>query len=233
MKYIVLAILLFSSTFSFSQRIGFDPIEPDKVSPWIAKNPVEYQAVYHFGDSEDESDFILIIGIDQSYAQIRSGSWPGEGKEWVWTYRNMANLKIEGNRIASKEFSGEFVIYDNGKEKIKGLKVFNPWSSSENDGEWEVGLQSYVVKDYFSGKYPQASMRLLGQKELKNVDKKELQIMRDEIFARYGHIFNPGGEMEKHFKAQDWYSPQHKDVTKFLTELEKTNVKVIQEAEGK
>ena len=57
--------------------------------------------------------------------------------------------------------------------------------------------------------------------------------MRNEIFARYGYIFNSGGEMEAYFKKQDWYSAHHSDVNNFLTELEKENIKQIKSIENK
>ena len=56
--------------------------------------------------------------------------------------------------------------------------------------------------------------------------------MRNEIFARYGYIFKEGGEMEKYFKSQDWYTPEHKNVNDFLTEIEKENLKLIREVEA-
>jgi hypothetical protein len=56
--------------------------------------------------------------------------------------------------------------------------------------------------------------------------------MRNEIFARYGYKFKSGGEMDKYFKSQDWYSGQHDNVNDFLTELEKENIKLIRQIEN-
>ena len=55
--------------------------------------------------------------------------------------------------------------------------------------------------------------------------------MRNEIFARYGYKFVTGGAMDKHFSKQDWYKPIYASVDAFLTEIEKLNIKVIQEVE--
>jgi len=57
---------------------------------------------------------------------------------------------------------------------------------------------------------------------------KHLQIMRNEIFARYGYKFAVGGEMAKHFGEQAWYKPQFDDVTSKLTEIELINIALIQ-----
>lgn len=216
----------------FGQRIGFQEIDNSKVTTWLPKLTIEYQYVYHFGDSEMESDFILLFGIDRYYAQIKSGSWSDDGKAWIWHFENLTNVRIEGNKFYSDKTNGEFVIYDNGQEKIKGLKVLNSWSGLTENGEYEIGTKSYSVTDYFSGKFTQASLRQLSADELRKMPKSDLKIMRNEIFARYGFIFKSGGEMDLYFKKQEWYIAQHDNVDKFLTDLENGNVKLIQQIEN-
>ena len=178
-----------------------------------------------------ESDFILILGLHNCYGQIKSGAWSNDGSAWIWTYRNLSNIRIDGNKFYSDQTNGEFVIYDNGKKKIKGLKIYNSWSGLTKNDEYEIGIKSYSINDYFNGKYPQASKRILSIDELKKLTKLNLKIMRNEIFARYGYKFKPGGEMEKYFKSQTWYSGQHDNVNGFLTNLEKENIKLIQQIE--
>lgn len=214
------------------QIIGFEKINDSKVTSWNPKLTVEYQYVYHFGDSEMESDFILIFGLDRYYGQIKSGTFSNDGKAWIWTYDNLTNIRIEKNKFYSDQTNGEFVIYDNGQEKIKGLKVYNSWSGLTENDEYEIGVKSYPIDDYFKGKFTQASKRLLSRDEMIKMPKSDLKIMRNEIFARYGYKFKSGGEMEKYFKSQDWYSGQHDNVNDFLTELEKENIKLIQQIEN-
>lgn len=219
-------------TLGIGQRIAFQEIDNSKVISWLPKLTIEYQYVYHFGDSEMESDFILLFGIDQYYAQIKSGTWSNDGKAWIWHYENLTNVRIEGNKFFSDKTNGEFVIYDNGQEKIKGLKVFNSWSGLAENGGYEIGTKSYSVTDYFSGKFTQASLRQLRAEELRKMSKSDLKLIRNEIFARYGFIFKSGGEMNLYFKKQDWYTAQHDNVDKFLTDLEKENIKLIQQIEN-
>ncbi|MBI2258009.1 MAG: YARHG domain-containing protein [Flavobacteriia bacterium] len=217
----------------FGQRIGFDEIDNSKVAPWIVELSSEYQCVYHFGDSEMESDFILIIENDRCCAQIKNGNWTLDGKKWIIHYENLINVRIEGNLFFSDKTNGEFVLYDNGKEKIKGLKVFNSWSGLTQNGEYEIGTKSYPVADYFSGKFIQASLRQLNSEELRKMSKSDLKLMRNEIYARYGFIFKSGGEMELYFKKQEWYLALYNNVDNFLTEIEKENIKLIQKLESK
>ena len=54
----------------------------------------------------------------------------------------------------------------------------------------------------FPGKYPQASARLLNDNDMAGMSVSELRIMRNEIFARHGRIFDGGGEMESYFSGQ-------------------------------
>lgn len=55
--------------------------------------------------------------------------------------------------------------------------------------------------------------------------------MRNEIYARYGYIFKPNGDLDNYFKKQRWYKGQHQDVSNFLTGLENQNIELIQMAE--
>ena len=88
-----------------------------------------------------------------------------------------------------------------------------------------------------SGRFPLASVQVMtltdlemhaGQFRLPN-----LQIMRNEIYARHGHKFRAGGEMHTYFGKQMWYRPQYDDVTSKLTEVEQINITLIQVLEKK
>lgn len=212
--------------------IGTEKISDSKVTPWIPKLTVEYQSVYHFGDSENESDLLVLFGNGKCYAQIRYGAWGKDGKSWVWNYENLKNVKIVGNKFYSDKTNGEFVKYDNGAKNSKGLRVFNSWSGATGKDGAEIGTKSFPPSDYFSGRFTQASLRPLSKNELEKMSKEDLKIMRNEIFARYGYRFKPGGEMDKYFEKQDWYSAQHDNVNDFLTGLEKENLKLIKQVES-
>jgi hypothetical protein len=81
-------------------------------------------------------------------------------------------------------------------------------------------------KHQSSGKYVFASMRTLDSLELTKYTGKELRIMRNEIFARYGFIFK-SEDLKQHFGSQKWYSPERENVDKFVTDLEKSNLELI------
>ncbi len=198
---------------------------------WLTKNESDYAYVYHFGESEWESSLMLTYTGGQWYGQIGSGEWSDEGDvRWIWKYENLNNIKITGNKFYSDKTNGEFVTYMNGKEVVKGLKVYQSWSGGENI---EIGYQSHPLFKNFSGKFPKASYQLLSKTDLTKLTKRELKIMRNEIYARYGYRFREGGEMAAYFEKQEWYKKEYQNVDHFITDLEKLNIALIQEAERK
>jgi len=226
-------IIIFSIIqFTAFGQVSFDNIDTSLVKKWNPKLEIEYQAVYHFGDSEWESKLILISGLDKWYAQIESGSWSGSGNEltWVYSYENLTNVRVVGNKFYSDKTNGEFVYFEGTNGRIKGLKVYDSWSGED---EFEIGHKLNSLQTIYSGRFPQASMRLLSTDELQKMSKKDLKIMRNEIFARYGYMFKTGGEMDLYFQQQDWYKKQHDSVNQFFTDLEKENIILIREVESR
>lgn len=82
------------------------------------------------------------------------------------------------------------------------------------------------------GIYPQASARVLTPRDLEGLDKAELKIMRNEIFARYGYQFKTK-DMQEYFSRQTWYRPRLADVTSMLSSVERKNVELIKQYEAK
>ena len=93
--------------------------------------------------------------------------------------------------------------------------------------DYERGDPHEFLRNNLYGKYPETFERLLTDNDLKNKTKKELRLMRNEIYARYGYIFG-SKDLKTHFENQPGYSQFGKDVEAFLSEIEKKNVKLIQ-----
>lgn len=82
-------------------------------------------------------------------------------------------------------------------------------------------------KDIGDGRrYGQASSSLLSPEDLEKITTKELRLMRNEIFADYGHVFK-SSDLKSYFESTTWYSPSPDDSTNKLTEVEKLNVDLI------
>jgi hypothetical protein len=224
-------VLIVISFQALGQLMASEEVDTTKIGKWVPKFEMEYQGTYHFGDSEDESDLVLIFTVGNIIGQIRSGSWSSDGNQWIWKFENLRDIKIEGNKFSSYPYSGEFVRYDDNNELHRGLKINNPWSSSPEKGQWEVGLKRRAAIDYFRGKFTQASLRILDIDELKKMTKSDLSLMRNEIFARYGFKFKAGGTADKYFRSQSWYVAQYENVDMFLTDIERQNIETIRKIE--
>ena len=77
------------------------------------------------------------------------------------------------------------------------------------------------------GDYPQASDRLLTEKDFQGLSAQQLRMMRNEIMARHGYAFK-NETLKKHFNEQPWYFPLFLNADSQLTDIEKENVKFIQ-----
>lgn len=88
-----------------------------------------------------------------------------------------------------------------------------------------ISVDNNAASD-FPGSYPQASARLLVSDDVVSLNKQDLRIMRNEIFARHGYIFKTT-EMKGYFERLSWYKPIYDDVTNQLTSVEKSNVEFI------
>ena len=85
---------------------------------------------------------------------------------------------------------------------------------------------SYVTNTKTSGRYPFTSLKVLTRGELIVYTNSELDIMRNEIFARYGQKFKTA-RYRDYFNTQSWYKAQIDDATSELTEIEKLNLQQI------
>jgi hypothetical protein len=80
------------------------------------------------------------------------------------------------------------------------------------------------------GRFPQTSLQVLTDGDFAGLTCPDLRLMRNEIYARHGHIF-VSGDMRDHFAAQPWYHPQVADATGLLTPVEKENIALVMKRE--
>ena len=72
--------------------------------------------------------------------------------------------------------------------------------------------------------------KALSAADLKGLNKQQLKLMRNEIFARHGYIFK-SPELNNYFRQKPWYKPQHEDVNGLLSPEERENVELIKKLE--
>lgn len=129
--------------------------------------------------------------------------------------------KDEMQRQKQEALQNELNAKNEELERLKSQQ--SKTSSNANNQNFD-----YYAKGY--GLYPEGSKRLLNYQDVTNLTKRQLKIMRNEIFARHGYIFTTN-DMIQYFSGQSWYRPLHKDVSNKLTYIEKENVKYIKSFE--
>ena len=123
---------------------------------------------------------------------------------------------------------GFFIQYDSAKSPAQENSSSVSDNSNGNSGD-DVSYNS------LSGKYPFASTRYLTSDDLNYLSKFELKIMRNEVFARHGFVFQTA-DMNEYFNSQTWYKNIPKlgnndEVYNYLSEIEKSNIKLIKSYE--
>ncbi|HPE58129.1 MAG TPA: YARHG domain-containing protein [Bacteroidales bacterium] len=120
--------------------------------------------------------------------------------------------------------------YPNSDSIEKAKLLLNQLSWNEYQKTLKTSMHRNYDQKFPKGKFPQASIRLLNESDLNGLSKKDLKIMRNEIFARYGYIFITE-DMKFYFSNQPWYQGKYKDVSSMLTDIEIKNVKFIKKHE--
>ncbi|MCS4226844.1 YARHG domain-containing protein [Sphingobacterium sp. BIGb0165] len=159
-------------------------------------------------------------------------------------------------KLKNDTLIGSWVAYDQGvkikKRNFKLLKkqfAYNPNLMLDNQDEeygtlvdWinakkkeaidQDGDSTYTyVMEYYRSASPavfsiNASKQKLAEKDLKNLKKLDLEIIRNTIFARHGYAFTKPS-IRQFFDPVDWYVPVSKDVSSDLSSLEKDNIALL------
>ncbi|EPJ48557.1 MAG: hypothetical protein OFPI_29100 [Osedax symbiont Rs2] len=78
----------------------------------------------------------------------------------------------------------------------------------------------YIIAD--------SAVRLLSNSELSHFNRSQLRLIRNEIFARHGYVFN-STDLNHYFKQRSWYRPKGKSVA--LSSIEQANVQLLKRLE--
>ena len=95
-----------------------------------------------------------------------------------------------------------------------------------NEGETEVSELVFYRSASDNVFKINASKQKLTEKDLKNLRKLDLQIIRNTVFARHGYSFKKE-TYRNFFENADWYVPVSNNVDADLTPLEKENVALL------
>lgn len=112
---------------------------------------------------------------------------------------------------------------------FKSVQRTNPQQTTTEQPTYQ-GNTASTIQSISPGMYPQASERFLSRSEIANLNKDQLKIMRNEIFARHGYIFKTP-DMKSYFAQQSWYHGQFHNVNSMLSGIEKQNIELIRKYE--
>jgi len=227
-----LSLCLFTLASYGQTAFGTEIMPASAFTKWVAATPKAYKGVYHFGESEAESDFALVVSEGVIIAQIRSGEWGTRPERWRKVYQTLANVRIVGNKFYSKDTEGDFVIFSNEDKKTYGLRIGKPGSGLADKEQLEVGARIKSLASYYEGSYQQASYEVLEPAELAKYNKEQLLLMCNEVYARYGYSFSKNEKLRLYFTKKEWYQAEKVTLDLVLTPIEKQNLLTIQAAEA-
>lgn len=121
----------------------------------------------------------------------------------------------------------EFTIVTSDPNTVRG--TWHPFDKTKNAKEYKLDRKEFVYRTDV-GQYPEASQRLLKPEDIENLTSPDLEVMRNEIFARHGYCFQRKA-MRDLFEDSDWYIPNNTDVRAKLTPTEKKNIELIKRYE--
>jgi len=146
-----------------------------------------------------------------------------------------------------KNIDGKYIISakEPGDDQYDGAFDFtvDPKQPNVISGSWKPNTPTATLKEktyslqrrefrYLQdvGDYPQSSKKLLKEEDVENLVKPELEMMRNEIFARHGFCFQKKA-LRQVFENKDWYIPNTIDIKNDLTDIEKKNIVLIKKYE--
>jgi hypothetical protein len=142
-----------------------------------------------------------------------------------------STYNIDAKEPGDDKSDGVFNISfkETNKNVVTGTWIPFKETAALHPKQFSLSRKSFVyLKDV--GTYPQASQRLLKENDVNNLTKYELELMRNEIFARHGYCFKTK-VLRESFEQLAWYVPNTTDVKNTLTDVERKNVALIKKFE--
>ncbi|MBL6445538.1 YARHG domain-containing protein [Fulvivirga sp. 29W222] len=128
---------------------------------------------------------------------------------------------IQMKEPGDDQYDGEFKFtIDLSKKELTGS--WKPYKNTVSAKEYTLKKRIYKY-DARLGDYPDASTRYLEESDVENLLPEEIEMIRNEIYARHGYSFQ-NLRIRRIFDAKDWYIPMCIDIRDQLTEVEAHNI---------
>lgn len=149
-----------------------------------------------------------------------------------WTAFNQSSVRVKSKtlKLEKKEFvyNPNFMldkdtdVVDWTSHKMKTVS-YEKDEEGNDQGTYETDQQRYATDSIFK---INASKQKLTEKDLKNLPKLDMEIIKNAIFARHGYSFKKE-TFRQFFNQSAWYVPVSNNVDAELTTLEKENAALL------
>ncbi len=116
----------------------------------------------------------------------------------------------------------------------QSLEPAVPAAASASESVQEKQAEPAAVPDQLKNVngYLIPADRIIAESELLGKSRAELRVMRNEIFARHGKIFE-SADLNDYFSQKSWYTqnPNYSDT--LLSDIDKENIRIIRETENR
>jgi hypothetical protein len=196
------------------QAFTKQPLSPPLTSTELGQYPETRLRHLSYADLRDKTRYALWIMRNEMFARY---GYRFKNKELAAYFQRWSQLNhVESS--ASDIFDYQF--YDLERSNVKLIYQYEQNRMTDN-------LEP--VADH-----PETSTRRLTDADIAGKSKRELRIMRNEIFARHGYRFGTD-YLQTHFEKKSWYKPSTTDGADLyhnhFTQIERDNVKFIRQYE--
>ena len=202
----------------------------DNGSTTVAKTVVSLLGSY-VGPFGDNKITLLITKVVGDTVEGRSVVGGNDRPFMGLMSHNNDKYNVVAKEPGNDQYDGvfEFTIDAKQPDKVTGSWKPNKPTATLKAKDYTLAKKAFVYLTDV-GQFPQASKRLLTDEDVNNLNKTDLGIMRNEIFARHGYCFKKKVFRDL-FEDKDWYIPNTVDVKTELTEIEIKNILLIKRFE--
>lgn len=161
--------------------------------------------------------------------------------EVVYAGYNYIEVKYDGNEDSARfEYDGGSLTLTDGYNSLFFEKTTKKEAAAasesviekveEKSNSQELGEQRQLDEDETSYILPNSSFEYLTNQDIAHFTIDQLRLVRNEIFARNGYIFN-SEDLNAYFAQKTWYVPNSSFSDAQLSETEKANINFIKSVE--
>jgi YARHG domain len=176
---------------------------------------------------EDSTQFVLEVSEpgDDKYDGKFNFTIQKNDDEAIGIWKSFKKIEIENRKYTLQK---KIFKYDLNR-MLLAVKSYGDWTNKKISNK--INEDTNEFKKTFAASTDliyklNASNTLFTKKDVENLKKGDLLILRNTIYARHGYSFK-NRPLRVFFDAQEWYIPVHTDIKSDLTDIEKQNIQLL------